>query len=95
MALLTATFIRERPEFGSAGTQLVTSTIADARLRVSAAEYGDAYDDALSLMTAHLLWESPFGCSMRLDGGGADNESRYLKELRHLKLERVPRMGVL
>lgn len=95
MALDAVKFIRERKEFESAGPELVTSTIADARLRVSADEYGAAYEDALSLMTAHLLWESPFGVSMRLDGGSDHTESRYSLELRHLKLERVPRMAVL
>jgi hypothetical protein len=95
MALTAATFMQERPEFESAGTQLVVATMADAALRVSAAEFGAKYDDALSLMTAHLLWTSPFGCSMRLDGGGDDNTSRYLTELRALTRENVPRMAVL
>jgi len=95
MAVTSASFVRDRPEFATASPQLITSTLAVASLRVSATEYGDAYDAALSLVTAHLLWESPFGASMRLDGGGEDNESRYLKELRLLRLERIPRMAVL
>jgi Protein of unknown function (DUF4054) len=94
MALTATSFISDRPEFASAGVKLVASTMADARLRVSAAEYVGAYDDALSLMTAHLLWDSPFGASMRRDGG-QDAASPYWTELAKLKLERIPRIGVL
>jgi hypothetical protein len=94
MAFNAATFIRERPEFASAGAQLVTSTSLLAAKRVSAAEYGDAYDNALALMTAHLLWDSPFGASMRRDGGAAA-ASPYLTELANLRVERVPRILVL
>jgi hypothetical protein len=94
MALTPAIFIRDRPEFRSAGTQMVASMMVDAAKRVSAAEYGDSYDQALALMTAHLLWDSPFGASMRRDGG-ADAASPYLTELANLRLERVPRILVL
>ena len=93
MPLTTASFMRERKEFASAGPQLVTSTIAEARLRVSEAEYGDGYDHALSLKTAELLWDSPFGVSMRLDGG-KNAENPYRAELKALSRERVPRIAV-
>lgn len=94
MALDAPTFIRQRPEFESAGTSLVRDAIADAALRVSLDEFGTRYDDALSLMAAHLLWDSPFGASMRRDGG-QDAASPYLVELRALTRENVPRMAVL
>ena len=94
MASPAATFMRERREFESAGTELIVSTMALARQRISAAEYGDAYEQVVSLKTAQLLWESPFGVSMRLDGG-QDTPSKYERELGLLKLERIPRMAVL
>jgi len=94
MTITAESFFRDRPEFESAGEALVATTIALAALRVSAEQYGDAYDDALSLMTAHLLWDSPFGASMRRDGGD-DAQGPYATELGKLRLERVPRMLVL
>jgi hypothetical protein len=94
MTITAETFVRDKPEFESAGEALVTATIALAAPRVSADQYGDAYDDAHTLMTAHLLWDSPFGASMRRDGG-TDAESPYVTELKALRLERVPRMMVL
>ena len=95
MALTASAFLMLRPEFAAAGPSMVNATMLDAAKRVSAVEYGSSYDNALALMTAHLLWESPFGASMRLEGGGEATESRYLKEFRALTRESVPRMGVL
>ena len=74
---------------------LVKSALDQAAPRVDVAVWGNAYDVAHSLMTAHLLWSSPFGASMRLDGDTAAGRSRYLEEFERLRLERVPRMLVL
>ncbi len=95
MTVTATSFMRDRKEFASAGPQLVTSTLAEAATRISAAEWGTAYDTAHSLMTAHLLWSSPFGSSMRLEGGSEASKSRYLEEFERLRLERIPRIMVL
>jgi hypothetical protein len=95
MAVTSTTFLRANPEFAAAGAQLVVAKLAEAALRINAADWGTAYDLAHSLMTAHLLWSSPFGSSMRLDGGSDAGRSRYLEEFERLRLERLPRMLVL
>lgn len=84
-----------RPEFSSAGTQLVAAAIAEAAREIDAGAWGNVYDTALSLLTAHKLWSSPFGASMRLDGAGEDDSSRYSAQLATLRLARIPRITVL
>lgn len=95
MAVTAETFMRARQEFVPAGEALVAETLAEAATRLSSESWGNSYDNALSLMTAHLLWSSPFGAGMRLDGGGEATTSRYLQELERLRVERIPRIMVL
>lgn len=95
MAITVEAFVRARPEFESAGEALVAETLAQAAVRISSDSWGTGYDNAHSLMTAHLLWTSPFGASMRLDGASDAGRSRYLEEFERLRLERIPRMMVL
>lgn len=94
MAVTTTSFQLERPEFQPAGAELIAANIALALQRVSADEFGDAYDQAVSLMTAHLLWSSPYGVAMRRDGG-EDAESPYLTEFLALRRERIPSILVI
>lgn len=77
------------PEFSSASDGLVTATLADAALRVDDDAFGTSYDMAHGLMAAHLLWASPFGSGMRLDGDTEADSSRYLVEFRRLTREKV------
>ncbi len=95
MAITVASFLRDRPEFEAAGEALVKATLDQAALRISAGSWGTGYDSAHGLMTAHLLWTSPFGASMRLDGDGSAGRSRYLEEFERLRLELIPRIMVL
>jgi hypothetical protein len=95
MAITVAQFVSSRPEFSSAGAQLVAEALTEARSKLDAGTWGNQYDNAVSALAAHLLWTSPFGVSMRLDGGSEESESRYLKELGRLQLARVPRIIVL
>jgi len=90
-----ADFRTNYPEFNSASDSLVTAKLADAALRVNSDAFGTSYDMAHGLMTAHLLWSSPFGASMRRDGGNDDEDSRYRLEFGRLRLEVVPRVVVL
>jgi Protein of unknown function (DUF4054) len=94
MTVTAASFKTARPEFVTASDALVTEALATAALRVDASQYGTGYDHALSLKAAHLLWDSPFGVSMRRDGGAAA-ASPYETELATLRIERVPRILVL
>ena len=95
MAITAAEFMLSRPEFASAGTQLVAEALADAVSKVDPTTWGNQTDKAVSLLAAHSLWSSPFGASMRLDGDSEETESRYLAEYARLRLARVPRILVL
>jgi hypothetical protein len=92
----SAEFLRRFPEFDSAGPSLVVAKLTEASARLS----GDAFvtpslDLAQGYLAAHLLWSSPFGASMRLDGAGEELASPYWGEFERLRLERVPRVIVL
>ena len=88
-------FMMARPEFEGAGHQLVVSAMNEAALELNAAAWGTVYPTALSLLTAHKLWSSPFGSSMRLDGGSENDESRYSAQLAALRVKTIPRVMVL
>lgn len=95
MALTAPQFLSDRPEFAGAGVELVAKAMRDARVELDAEAWGTAYDQALSLLTAHKLWSSPFGESMRLDGSASDGSSRYLTALHRMQMQRIPRIMVL
>lgn len=95
MPLTAVQLMQARPEFASAGVQLVAAMIAEATLELDSGTWGRNYDTAVSLLAAHKLWASPFGSSLRLDGGGDLKSSRYTEQLEALRVARVPRMTVL
>lgn len=55
------------PEFRTAPDGLVSGKLANAAARLDAGRYGDTYEEAHGLLTAHLVAMSPFGSSLRLD----------------------------
>jgi hypothetical protein len=71
-----ATFTASYPEFRTASPELVEAKLQEAARRVSASAFGSRYDDAVALMAADLLWSSPFGATLRLDGSGGPSEYR-------------------
>lgn len=75
------------PEFKQTGDADVQIKLAEAARRISSDAFGDRYDDAHGLMAAHLLWISPFGATMRLDGDAGG--SRYAAEFAELRSETV------
>lgn len=95
MTVTAESFVRERPEFESAGEALVKAALDEAALELDATAWGSTYDTAHSLLTAHKLWSSPFGVSMRLDGGNDQDASRYSAQLATLQVKRIPRIMVL
>lgn len=95
MAVTPSQFMAARPEFGPAGTQLVAQALAAASAQLDQAAWGALYDQAVSLQAAHLLWSSPFGATIRLDGDAAADDSRYSSQLARLRLARIPRIMVL
>lgn len=94
--MTSAEFLRRFPEFQSAGVQLVVEKLTEAAARLSAEAFtAPSLDVAQGYLAAHLLWSSPFGASMRLDGAGEELTSPYWAEFERLRMERVPRVMVL
>jgi len=84
-----------RPEFDQiSDDEYVQGKLDEAARQLSEDAWGDHYDDAHSLVAAHLLWNSPLGSTMRLDGGSEDSSGRYLKQFERLRLAVIPRMMV-
>jgi len=88
-------FRTAHPEFNAASTELVQDKLDAAERRLSATAWGTRFDDAHGLLTAHLLWSSPFGASMRLEGGEQEKSSRYMKLLNELRVEVIDRVMVI
>ena len=94
--MTSAEFVRRFPEFASAGASLVMAALTEASARVESGAFTTTTREiACGYYAAHLLWSSPFGSSMRLDGAGEELASPYLGEFERLRLERVPRILVL
>lgn len=94
MAVTYASFIAERPEFSRTAEALIAAKIAEATLRVGAV-WGERRDAGISLLTAHLLWSSPFGATTRLEGDRDPKEkSRYWGEFRTMARELGLRFAV-
>lgn len=88
------TFRDAYPEFASSSPGLVEAKLLEAESQISRTAFGDQYDTAHGYLTAHLLWSSPYGAGMRLEGGGESTESRYLRSFNALRLATVPRIIV-
>lgn len=76
------------PEFDEAGDTLVTAKLTDAAGRLSTDAWGDRYDEAHGLMTAHKLVMSPFGRDLRSENGA---DLLYWPALEQLRFEHLPR----
>jgi len=75
---------------------MVVAVLNEASARIALESFPTPSKDvACGYYAAHLLWSSPFGASMRLDGAGEELTSPYLGEFERLRLERVPRIVVL
>jgi len=81
-------FIAQRPEFRNAGA-IIGPTITDAARRIDANVFGDNTENAISLLTAHLLCISPYGRTMKLATVEDDGSTIYLKEYERLRRECV------
>lgn len=80
-----STFRLEFPEFQNATDSMVTALLARAALEVDAPTYGDRYDHAHGLLTAHYISCSPGGEVSRLETD--KSETTYGKA--YLKLQRA------
>jgi hypothetical protein len=85
MAMDLATFRASYKEFDGESDVYVQAKLDLAETRTSVTAWGDHFDDAHGLEAAHLLWESPFGATMRQDGDDKDErKSRYQKQRERL-----------
>lgn len=79
------TFLGRYPEFEDPGgdTTLVEACLEETATRIDASVFGSRYDEAHGALTAHELWSSAFGVSLRADGGG--DGSKYLEHFNSIK----------
>jgi hypothetical protein len=70
-------FLDRYPEFETGG-EVVDAALAEAAGEIDSATFGARYDEAHGALAAHKLWSSAFGVSLRLDGSGEGDASKYL-----------------
>jgi len=87
VAVTLSSFRTEYPEFAPTADALVSAKIAAATRRCSATVFGDSYDDAVMLLTAHLLSSAPGGQQGRLEKGD-EGDTTYLAEWKRLAQQR-------
>jgi hypothetical protein len=74
------------PEFADPdNSRIVSSCLVEAAAAIDQSVFGSRYDEAHGALTAHKLWTSAFGVSLRLDGSGAEGESKYLDHYNSIK----------
>ena len=89
MAWTPTTFKARWEEFSATADALITAVLAEAALECDARVYGDSYDHAVGLLTAHKLSISPGGQQARLEAKGGDGTTTYLAELNRLSRRRA------
>lgn len=74
-------FLNRYPEFEDPDdTSLASACLAEAAAEIDSTVYGARFDEAHGALTAHKLWTSAFGVTLRQDGSGAPGESKYLQQ---------------
>jgi len=87
-----AAFLDRFPEFETTAEAQLTAVLVEAAAAIDTEIFGGRYDDAHGLLTAHLLWTSPFGVSLRMEGDPSPPEkSRYFQEFAKIRREVTPR----
>lgn len=72
------TFLDRYPEFDlPENADLVEQTLAEVLAKLDASVFGSRLDEAHGALTAHTLWASPFGLSLRGDSD-SPSKSKYL-----------------
>jgi hypothetical protein len=78
-------FLDRYPEFnGEDNTTLVDACLAEVEAELDVSVYGARFDEAHGALTAHRLWSSAFGVSLRQDGAGG-GKSKYLEHFDSIK----------
>lgn len=88
------TFRSLHPEFDPLDDSIIEVKLSQAAERLDPAIYGQKYDQAHELLTAHLLVVSPFGQSARLEGD-AEGTSLYWPEYERIRKLVAPRIMIL
>ena len=87
MAYTATTFKAAYTEFANVADARVTLELANATRRCNATVFGDDFDAAVALLTAHLLSLSPFG--QRGTQDETANTTRYWDEWKRLARARA------
>ena len=83
MAVTRTTLIADFPEFTGADSTMVTAKIAIATARVNSSVLGDQHDNAVTLLSCHLIATSPYNRDQRMSFGDADSYyAEYLELIR-------------
>lgn len=81
-----AAFITRYPEFETTDPDLVSAVLAEVGFGLDPTVYGLRFDAAHGALTAHRLWMSPAGVSLRGDSTQTDT-SDYLKAFQQVRRE--------
>jgi len=87
MALTAASFVDLMPEFERIDPATITQWLNIAYGRCDPVNYGSRLDEAVGYLTAHLIWNSPSGNSLRLENEQPDKKSRYWREFTQVRRE--------
>lgn len=79
-------FLVRYPEFSTVDTALITAILAEVAFGLDAGIYGLRFAAAQGALTAHKLWLSPAGVSLRVDSDAKD-KSDYLLEFQQIRRE--------
>lgn len=85
MAVDRTSLIARFPEFENAPTDLVTGSIADAKLVIDSGYYGTRYDSAVTWLAAHYIAINPLGELARLSKKGVTTTT-YMEGFQRTKM---------
>lgn len=88
MAVSVEQLRTEFPEFAHTDEGLLAGKIADAMAMLNAHAFGDAHDQAIKYMAAHLVALTPNGEFARLDPNEEEDGARTLYERQYMTLSR-------
>jgi diaminopimelate decarboxylase len=91
--MTSAAFLILYPAFTVVDPALVQATLDEVALGLDSTVYGNRFDAAHGAKTAHELFISPAGLSLRTDSDNTDT-SDYLKKFQKIRREVAPKFAV-
>jgi hypothetical protein len=91
--MTSAAFLTLYPQFSVVDPAQVQATLDEVALGIDATVYGTRFDAAHGALTAHELFISPAGLSLRGESAQTDT-SDYLKKFQRIRREVSPKFAV-